>query len=256
MRKCDMYLQIIFISLSLMLLPLTETAAAMSILANGAHGHEVLELQQQLRRTGYHITSIDGIFGKETKRAVLEFQRDQHMHITGTADRDTWRALKSAPSASETGSTIPDMNKAALYTQAFPQATVPESSPFLARSQADSIIATARKYIGVPYHFGGTTPKAFDCSGYLQYVFAQNGIKIPRTADEQYKLGRRTVSPTQLVPGDLVFFTTYESGASHCGIYLGSGNFIHVSSSHGVRIDTLSNSYWQPRYYGGKHIVE
>ncbi len=118
------------------------------------------------------------------------------------------------------------------------------------------LLSTAKQYIGVPYKFGGTTPKAFDCSGYLQYVFARNGLSLPRTADEQYKLGQRTTSIRQLVPGDLVFFTTYEPGASHCGIYLGDGRFIHASTSKGVRIDELSNTYWQPRFYGGKHIVQ
>ena len=108
----------------------------------------------------------------------------------------------------------------------------------------------------MPYSFGGATPKAFDCSGDLQYVFGKNGISIPRLADDQYRLGLRTTSKSQLEPGDLVFFTTYEPGPSHCGIYLGNDQFIHASSSRGVRIDSLSNSYWQPRYIGGKHIIK
>ncbi len=132
----------------------------------------------------------------------------------------------------------------------------PNNTPILARSKVGALLQTARSYIGVPYQFGGTTPKAFDCSGYLQYVFAKNGINIPRTADEQYKLGLRTKSSQQLVPGDLVFFTTYEAGASHCGIYLGEDKFIHASSSKGVRVDTLKDDYWAPRYLGGKHIVK
>ena len=114
---------------------------------------------------------------------------------------------------------------------------------------------TAKKYIGVPYVFGGTTPSGFDCYGFLQYVFKENGILIPRLADEQYKLGKN-VSTNELEAGDLVFFTTYEAGASHCGIYLGQGQFLHTSSSRGVRIDLLSNVYWAPRFYGAKKIVE
>ena len=129
-------------------------------------------------------------------------------------------------------------------------------TPILERSKVSSIISTAKSYIGVPYSFGGATPKAFDCSGYLQYVFGKNGISIPRLADDQYRLGLRTTSKSQLEPGDLVFFTTYKPGPSHCGIYLGDDQFIHASSSRGVRIDSLSNSYWQPRYIGGKHIIK
>ena len=132
----------------------------------------------------------------------------------------------------------------------------PNNAPILARIKVGDILRTARSYIGVPYSFGGTTPKAFDCSGYLQYIFAKQGISIPRTADEQYKLGLRTKTSKELVPGDLVFFETYEKGASHCGLYLGGGEFIHTSSSKGVRIDKLSDEYWSPRYLGGKHIVK
>jgi cell wall-associated NlpC family hydrolase len=214
------------------------------------HGHDVEILQQQLQRLNYSISKIDGIFGEETKRAVLEFQRDQHMKITGQVDGSTWRAIKRA---------TPRKGKPAIDDDTLPllkgQLNVPESRPFLSRSKVNAILMTAKKYIGVPYSFGGTTPRAFDCSGYLQYVFAQNGISFPRTADEQYKLGLKA-SQNQLEAGDLVFFTTYEPGASHCGIYLGNGKFIHASSSKGVRIDELSNSYWQPRYYGGKHIIQ
>jgi len=212
------------------------------------HGYDVEILQQQLQRLNYNISKIDGIFGEETKRAVLEFQRDQHIKITGQVDGSTWRAIKRATPRKESSSA-----EATFLPEK--QVAVPESRPFLSRSKVNAILTTAKKYIGVPYSFGGTTPKAFDCSGYLQYVFAQNGIQFPRSADEQYKLGLKA-SQKQLEAGDLVFFTTYEPGASHCGIYLGNGKFIHASSSKGVRIDELSNSYWQPRYYGGKHIIQ
>lgn len=182
------------------------------------------------------------------------------MKITGIVDGSTWRALKKAsprPWGAQVKPVTPAADSSSDNTVVISRAPrVPESRPFLDRSKVSAIISTAKKYIGVPYKFGGTTPKAFDCSGYLQYVFAQNGLTIPRTADEQFKLGLRTMSSSQLEPGDLVFFTTYEPGASHCGIYLGSGKFIHASSSRGVRIDELSNSYWQPKYYGGKHIIE
>ena len=132
----------------------------------------------------------------------------------------------------------------------------PESAPFLPKKKVDAIIKTAKKYLGTKYVFGGTTPKGFDCSGFVQYVFKQNGFTLPRAADEQYKLGQRVKKPAELEPGDLVFFSTYEKGASHCGIYLGKNQFIHVSSSKGVRVDSLDDSYWKPRWYGGKHIVK
>ncbi len=121
--------------------------------------------------------------------------------------------------------------------------------------KADAIIATAKKYIGVPYLWAGTTPKGFDCSGFVQYVFKQHGISLNRTAETQYKHGTY-VSKSNLKPGDLVFFqNTYKAGISHVGIYIGDGKFIHASSSKGITISNLSSSYYASHYYGARRIL-
>ena len=230
------------------------TAAASPTLQQGSHGHEVMVLQQKLNSIGYKIKSLDGVYGAETERAVVEFQRDQKIRITGIVNNATWRALKKAKPRTWGVDIENPKDKGEAISSKGPLA--PNGQTILPQNKVKPLIATAKSYIGVPYQFGGTTPKAFDCSGYLQYIFGKQGINIPRTADEQYKLGLRTKSSKELVPGDLVFFETYEKGASHCGLYLGSGEFIHTSSSKGVRIDKLSDDYWSPRFLGGKHIVK
>ena len=236
---------------------LISPAAASPQLQNGSHGHDVLLLQQKLKSVGYHVGSLDGVFGADTERAVAEFQRDNKIRITGKVNNATWRALKTAKQRPWGSNVKPPQKKSpAPYHRPASAPLAPNGRQILARYKVNSLLRSAKSYIGVPYSFGGDTPKAFDCSGYLQYVFAENGISIPRTADEQYKLGLRTRSTSELVPGDLVFFTTYAPGASHCGIYLGNNQFIHASSSRGVIIDTLTSSYWQSKYLGGKHIVQ
>ena len=119
-------------------------------------------------------------------------------------------------------------------------------------SIAMSLTRSAMRFIGTPYVFGGTSPSGFDCSGYTQHVFAMLGISLPRTADAQFYAGHPTVGG--LTTGDLVFFQTYEPGPSHVGIYLGGGRFIH-SSSHGVMISALAQSYWASRYLGAKRVA-
>ena len=117
------------------------------------------------------------------------------------------------------------------------------------------LVATAKQYIGAPYLWGGTTPSGFDCSGFVQYVFKLHGISLPRTSKEQWTAGT-AISRDALQPGDLVFFAnTYTTGISHLGIYIGDNHFIHSSSSKGVIITSLSNSYWAARYYGARQIV-
>ena len=151
-----------------------------------------------------------------------------------------------------------DSSKSPLFFRGG-QSTGVKPSPSALNGSTDSglasqIIATAKKYIGVPYLWGGTTPNGFDCSGYVQYVFKAHGISLPRTSKQQYTAGQ-SVSRTNLIPGDLVFFNTSGSGVSHLGIYLGNNQFIHASTSKGVVITNLTNSYWNSKYIGARRVI-
>lgn len=121
--------------------------------------------------------------------------------------------------------------------------------------EARELLAQAKSYMGVPYVWGGTSPDGFDCSGYVQYVYGQVGIDLPRTADVQFNAGDK-VDLGEEAPGDMVFFETYAPGASHVGIYLGDGEFIHASSSGCVRISSLEEDYFKARYLGAKRVLE
>lgn len=132
---------------------------------------------------------------------------------------------------------------------------VTPSAVALKGTNGSAIVTTAKKYIGVPYVWGGNTPSGFDCSGFTRYVFNAHGISIPRNSKAQYSAGSY-VSKSALKAGDLVFFqNTYTTGISHVGIYIGDGNFIHCSSSKGVTITAMSNSYWASRYYGARRVI-
>ena len=117
-----------------------------------------------------------------------------------------------------------------------------------------SVSSTALSLRGVPYRNGGSDPQGFDCSGFIQYVYRQHGVKVPRDVRQQFELGRE-VDVKALEPGDLVFFTTVAPGASHVGIVIGGDQFVHAPSSAGVvRVENLSSSYWASRFVGAKRV--
>ena len=122
----------------------------------------------------------------------------------------------------------------------------------VSRSNSSALVKNALSLVGVPYVMGGTSRSGFDCSGYTQYVFKGSGISLPRTAAEQFRVGS-SVNRAQLQSGDLVFFSTYAPGASHVGIYIGGGSFVHASNS-GVRTTSLSDSYYASRYLGARRV--
>lgn len=116
----------------------------------------------------------------------------------------------------------------------------------------------AQTLIGCRYVYGGTSPSGFDCSGFAQYVYKQFGVSINRTASAQMDNGA-SVSMSELQPGDLVFFKksgTGSSRASHVGIYIGGGQFVHASSSKvGVIISNLDSAYYTTGFVGARRIV-
>ncbi|UTW08530.1 C40 family peptidase [Pseudomonas benzenivorans] len=133
---------------------------------------------------------------------------------------------------------------------------IPASSP---HGSSEDVLFRALGLVGTPYRYGGNTPEGgFDCSGLIGYVYRDAaGIQLPRSTRELKALRAPTIGSREaLQSGDLVFFAT--SGGrkvSHAGIYVGNGRFVHAPSSGGtVRLDSLSNSYWQRTYLDAKRV--
>jgi len=145
----------------------------------------------------------------------------------------------------------------------FPGAAVPpRSAPALPSPEPlasagaihPAVISLALSLQGTPYRNGGSDPSGFDCSGFVQWVFAQQGVALPREVRQQYLVGEE-IESDEVRPGDLVFFETVSSGASHVGIALGGGEFVHAPSSRGVvRTERYTGSYWAGRWVGARRI--
>ena len=116
----------------------------------------------------------------------------------------------------------------------------------------------ALTFVGYPYVYGGSSPSGFDCSGFTQYVYKQFGYGLNRTASAQLQNGT-PVSMSELQSGDLVLFKrsgTGSSAASHVGIYIGGGQFVHASTAKvGVIVSDLDSAYYTTGFVGGRRIV-
>ena len=123
----------------------------------------------------------------------------------------------------------------------------------------DSIVQNAKTHLGENYVWGGTKPNAFDCSGYMKYLYEKEGIEIPRTAYQQSKVGQY-VERDELEKGDLLFFLTDKKRnipITHVGLYLGNDKFIHAASKKkGIIISSLSKSKYNKIYVKAKRIIK
>ena len=132
---------------------------------------------------------------------------------------------------------------------------IPGGSGTVGSASGAAVVDTGDDYLGVPYVYGGSTPRGFDCSGFVQYVFNRNGVKLPRTSRQQAQVGRDLpTSIGALKAGDLIFFRTEGSRIDHVAMYAGRNRIIHSSSSGGgVRYDDLETQ--RGRWFVSKMVA-
>lgn len=217
---------------------------SVDLLENGDTGQAVKQLQTLLKNKGYFNHLIDGAFGAITEAAVRNYQVQNNLAVDGIAGKRTILHLKTTPSAPMPSRSSSPANQSATKT-------IDSDNRKEITGPSNNIITYAKRFIGTPYVWGGTTPNGFDCSGFLMYVYKKQGVNIPRTVSDIWIFGTSVDRPQV---GDLVFFETYKKGPSHAGIYLGNQQFLHAGSSSGVTISDMNMNYWKSRYLGAKRI--
>jgi hypothetical protein len=132
---------------------------------------------------------------------------------------------------------------------------LPGGGTTMGTARGSAVVDTGDDFLGVPYKYGGTTPRGFDCSGFVQYVFDRNGVRLPRTSRQQAQVGRSlATSVGALQVGDLMLFATEGSRVDHVAIYAGRNRMLHSSSSGGgVRYDDLGSS--RGRWFVSKMVT-
>jgi cell wall-associated NlpC family hydrolase len=177
-----------------------------------------------------------------TRRSLLSSIRGEIQRMRA-AEAAQQRQLAAAAQARIAGQTTPPVSGIGIG------ASTPEGSTVAPPNVHGGVVGIAMHYLGVPYVWGGSSPRGFDCSGLVMYVFAQIGVSLPHSSYAMFNMGT-PVGLSQLEPGDLVFF----SGASHMGIYIGGGQFIHAPHTGDVvKISSLSG-YYASAFIGGRRI--
>lgn len=141
------------------------------------------------------------------------------------------------------------------YLVNYQSGTNNEGTTSQAKTKGDEVVEAAKKFLGVPYVYGGTSPDGFDCSGFTYYVYKQFGVTLNRTSSAQY-LNGTSVSKSDLKPGDLVFFSQNGSSSiGHVGIYVGNDQFIHSPQTGDVvKISSMTSASYSLRYVGARRI--
>jgi cell wall-associated NlpC family hydrolase len=188
--------------------------------------------------TKRHLTKITGTLAVATMVSVVA-PHGAPTGTTNTEDKAFWQNVLANFS-------IQTANAATLQTQNI-------------QTTGDQIIQTGQKYLGTPYKFGAKSgdTRYFDCSSFVQYVFKQHGISLPRTSRQQATVGM-TVAKSQLKKGDLIFFKLRSSGGKigHVAIYAGDNKVLHTYGKGGVRFDSLSAPWLKWGYVTAKRVIQ
>lgn len=244
----------------------------------GSAGSEVTVIQQKLAEAGFYKGPVNGVFDAVTSNAVKAFEKfsgvipdgivtpailalindnTEEVYIVHPgdsvytiADRMDMAAYDIVQANNLEDSRSPLTPGTILHIKRPPSAPA-DNHP----AAGSALINFASSFVGTPYVWAGNAPGGFDCSGFIHYVFIEQGVALPRMADEQFSEGV-PVAREALLPGDLVFFETYEAGASHVGIYLGDDKFIHASSGAGqVVVSDLNKPYFTMTYLGARRVL-
>ncbi len=241
-RPGKLLITLVVLILSVFLSSQMVFASSDTTLKKDMRGDAVTELQKYLKQLGYMDIAPTGYYGDITKAAVKAFQKKYGLEQDGIAGKQTIGKIEKL-----TGGKVQIASKSAASVKA---------SRGIA-STADKLISFAKRFIGVRYRWGGSSPKGFDCSGFTQYVFKNIGIALNRTSTSQAAQGKR-VSKSNLQPGDLVFFDTNggNNRINHVGIYIGGGRFIQSSSTGtGVTISNISSGFYSGTYMTARRVI-
>lgn len=216
-------------------------------------GQDVRNLQQDLIYAGYTV-SDDGIYGSETANAVTSFQQDNGLQVDGIAGPATQGALGNVDASTPRQESDIEVTETSSESS---EPTVTTTDNSTSSNLSQSIADTATSVLGTPYAWGGSSTAGMDSSGFVNYVFQNNGISVERTHAGMWANTGVHVSLSDLQIGDVLFYEgTYNTqGASHSGVYVGNGQMIHSGGgSEGVSYADINNSYWQQHFIGVKRF--